>query len=186
MSGMRQNLRFRRHHVHSDKIRERNKSLSEEPEIPGQNQIRRHECGRSSMSKPDNSKLAHDLSKKSRYRVSFHSTSGFLLIFFRSFSHRYFKQYFIPDLNSLHTRDLFLIEVKAEHITCGQIEIIQIFADLLFAIRFITLTSPYLEFYNILLTKIIYYDIRPCLISGLSFYIVISSAIDDWFQIQKE
>lgn len=57
-------------------------------------------------------------------------------------SHRHFKQHLIPDFNSLQSVLLFLIEVEAEHIARSQMEVIQIFADLFFALRVISLATP--------------------------------------------
>lgn len=44
----------------------------------------------------------------------------------------------------------------------------------------------YLQFYNILLPQIIDNNVRSGLISGLGFNIIITCAINDWFQIEQE
>lgn len=97
-----------------------------------------------------------------------------------------FIQRFCPKMYQLHARFFLLIEIKAEHIANIKIEIIQILADLLLTACVIPVAAPYLQFYNILLPQIVNDYICARLIPGLGFYIIISSSVYDWLQIQKK
>ena len=57
--------------------------------------------------------------------------------------------------------------------------IIKIFYQLIFPTIIIFLSMPDLHFDNILFTQIVYNNICPFLLSGLSLYIIIACSIDN-------
>ena len=97
-----------------------------------------------------------------------------------------FKQNLIPNLYPVHALFFVPVEIEAQRKTGIQVPVIEIFSDLFLPIRVIPWTPPYLQLNDILLSEIIDYDVRPGLITGLGFNVVIPRSIDDRFQIQKK
>ena len=100
--------------------------------------------------------------------------------------HSPFKQNLILDQYPLHALFFVLIEIEAQHITGIQVPVIEIFADLFLPIRVIPWPPPYLQLDDVLLSQVIDYDVRPGLIAGLGFDIVVPCSVDDRLQIQEK
>jgi hypothetical protein len=64
--------------------------------------------------------------------------------------------------------------------------VVEIIGQLLFAPLVITVSSPYLQFHDILTSTVVYDDISARQVAGLCFAVVIANAIDDRPKVCEE
>ena len=86
----------------------------------------------------------------------------------------------------INARFLVLVETEANYIARAEVIIIKIFAQLLFSTFIIGIASPNLEFNDILIAKIVDYDICACHITCLRFTIVVADSVYYRSQISEK
>ena len=81
---------------------------------------------------------------------------------------------------------LTLIETERQEVTRLEIEVFEIVTELLLSSLIIGIASPYLEFNNILLPKVVDDYVHTFAVAGLSLDVVVTDAVDDGTKIGEE
>ena len=83
-------------------------------------------------------------------------------------------------------RLFFLVEAKTEEIAFLQVEIFEIAAELFLSTLIVCVTSPYLQFDDVLFTEIVDDYIHSVMVTCLFFDMVAANAVDDRTQVGEE
>ena len=81
---------------------------------------------------------------------------------------------------------LFLIKIEAEHVTRGQIPVVQILTKLFLACGVVSLPPPDFQLDDILLSQVIDDHIGAGLVPGLRLDVIVAGSVDDGLQVQEE